>query len=83
MEAFARRQFLKFLSASPLLGLTSGGRLLAEETLDAISLPEFLIKSPDEALDVFDFHAAAKHRLPTAHYGYLATGTDGPLKTFT
>ena len=77
MEAFARRQFLKFLSASPLLGLTSGGRLLAEETLDAISLPEFLIKSPDEALDVFDFHAAAKHRLPTAHYGYLATGTDG------
>ncbi len=77
MEAFARRQFLKLLSTSPLLGLTAGGRLLAEETLDAISLPDFLIKSPDEALDVFDFHAAAKHRLPTAHYGYLATGTDG------
>jgi 4-hydroxymandelate oxidase len=77
LEAFARRQFLKFLAASPLLGLTSSGRLLAEETLDAISLPDFLIRSPDEALDVFDFHAAAKQRLPTAHYGYLVTGTDG------
>jgi len=77
LEAFARRQFLKFLAASPLLGFTSVGRLLAEETLDAISLPDYLIKSPEEALDVFDFHAAAKHRIPTAHYGYLATGTDG------
>ena len=77
MEGFARRQFLKFLAASPLLGFTSVGRLLAEETLDAMSLPDYLIKSPEEALDVFDFHAAAKHRLPTAHYGYLATGTDG------
>ena len=77
MEAFARRQFLKFLAASPLLGFTSAGRLFADETLDAISLPDHLIKTPEEALDVFDFHAAAKHRLPTAHYGYLATGTDG------
>ena len=34
MEAIARRQFLKFLAASPLLGFTSAGRLLAEETLD-------------------------------------------------
>jgi isopentenyl diphosphate isomerase/L-lactate dehydrogenase-like FMN-dependent dehydrogenase len=77
LEAYARRQFLKFLAASPLLGFTSVGRLLAEETLDQISLPDYLIKSPEEALDVFDFHAAAKYRLPTAHYGYLATGTDG------
>ena len=77
MEAIARRQFLKFLTASPLLGLTSAGRLLAEETLDAIALPDYLISSPDEALDVFDFHAVAKHALPPAHYGYLATGTDG------
>jgi (S)-2-hydroxy-acid oxidase len=55
----------------------AGGRLLAEESLDAIRLPDFLIKSPDDALDVFDFHAVAKHTLPPAHYGYLATGTDG------
>lgn len=77
MEAVARRRFLKFLAASPLLSCTVAGRLLAEESLDAIQLPDFLIKSPDDALDVFDFHTVAKHKLPPAHYGYLATGTDG------
>jgi len=77
METVARRRLLKFLAASPLLGATSAGRLLAEESLDAIRLPDFLIESPEEALDVFDFHTVAKHRLPPAHYGYLATGTDG------
>jgi isopentenyl diphosphate isomerase/L-lactate dehydrogenase-like FMN-dependent dehydrogenase len=50
---------------------------LAEESLDTIRLPDYLIKSPADALDVFDFHTAAKHKLPPAHYGYLATGTDG------
>ena len=77
MEAFARRQFLRFLAASPLLGCTVARQLLAEESLDVIRLPEHLIKTPAEALDVFDFHTVAKNVLPTAHYGYLATGTDG------
>ena len=77
MDNPARRQLLKFLAASPLLYCTAAGRLLAEESLDAIELPDYLIKSPADALDVFDFHAVAKHTLPPAHYGYLATGTDG------
>lgn len=77
MDNPARRQLLKFLAASPLLYCTAAGRLLAEESLDAIELPDHLIKSPADALDVFDFHAVAKHNLPPAHYGYLATGTDG------
>lgn len=77
MEAIARRRFLQFLTASPLLGFTAAGRVLAEESLDTIRLPEYLIRAPSEALDVFDFHTAAKHALPPAHYGYLATGTDG------
>ena len=77
MAAEARRRFLKFLAASPLLSCTAAGRLLAEESLDSIQLPDFLIRSPEEALDVFDFHTVAKQKLPPAHYGYLATGTDG------
>ena len=77
MGALARRQFLRFLAASPLLGYTAAGRLFAEESLDAMQLPEHLIKSPADALDVFDFHNVAKQVLPTSHYGYLATGTDG------
>ena len=70
-----RREFLKFLAASPLLALPQ--RLLAEETLAKSELPDYLIRKPEDALDVFDFHTAAKHTLPPAHYGYLTTGTDG------
>lgn len=77
MSVLARRQLLQFLAASPLLGYTSAGRLFAEETLDGMQLPEHLIRSPADALDVFDFHNVAKQVLPTSHYGYLATGTDG------
>lgn len=50
---------------------------MAEESLQAIDLPDFLIDSPEDALDVFDFHAVAQRKLPPAHYGYIATGTDG------
>jgi isopentenyl diphosphate isomerase/L-lactate dehydrogenase-like FMN-dependent dehydrogenase len=77
LQALARRRFLKFLAASPLVACGTAGRLLAEESLETIQLPEYLLKSAAEALDVFDFHTAAKHKLPPAHYGYLATGTDG------
>ena len=65
------------LVASPALGWTAAGRLLADETLDEVALPDYLIKAPDEALDVFDFHNVAKDVLPKSHYGYLVTGTDG------
>jgi 4-hydroxymandelate oxidase len=73
----SRRRFLQFLAASPLLGLTNAGLLLADETLDEVGLADYLIGSPDEALDVFDFHNVARKVLPTSHYGYVATGTDG------
>lgn len=79
MSMIARRQFLNFLAASPLLATTSAGRLLADEVAGAgAAIPgDALIASPDRALDVFDFHHVARKLLPTAHYGYLATGTDG------
>jgi isopentenyl diphosphate isomerase/L-lactate dehydrogenase-like FMN-dependent dehydrogenase len=35
------------------------------------------VSSPEDALDVFDFQRVAEQVLPPAHYGYLATGTDG------
>lgn len=72
MKTIARRQFLNFLAASPLIA--AGYSRLA---LGASTLPPFLVQSPDEALDVFDLHNVAKSVLPTSHYGYLATGSDG------
>jgi isopentenyl diphosphate isomerase/L-lactate dehydrogenase-like FMN-dependent dehydrogenase len=73
MKKVARRQFLNFLAASPLIAAAGHSRLAH----GAATLPPFLIGSPDEALDVFDLHDVAKNVLPTSHYGYLATGTDG------
>ncbi len=34
------------------------------------------IKEATDALNVFDFEPVAKARIPVAHWGYLATGTD-------
>jgi 4-hydroxymandelate oxidase len=34
------------------------------------------IRAASEALDVFDFEPIAKRKIPVAHWGYLATGTD-------
>lgn len=79
MKTIARRNFLNFLAASPLLSTAGVGRLLAADNTsdDELSVANYLIESPDDALDVFDFRNVAKQVLPTSHYGYLATGTDG------
>ena len=85
-----RRKFLRMLSASPLLaspGLLAGSfsSLLAagEVTekkflgwLDSLPQSDEVISSPDQALEVMDFEAAARKALPPAHFGYLATGVD-------
>ena len=65
-ELESRRGFLRFLATSPLLAYPGLG--FAQE-----SRP---ISDPKDAINVFDFHEAAKETLPVAHYGYLATGTD-------
>ena len=70
-----RRRFLAYLAGSPLLGL-AGPAWLAER-LEAAEAPRSpLIASPAEALNVFDFEAAARDKLSPAHYGYLASGVD-------
>jgi 4-hydroxymandelate oxidase len=63
----ARRQFLSYVLASPLLA--SSVRALAEDGAN-------VIETVQQALNVFDFEAVAKRTLPPAHWGYLATGVD-------
>lgn len=72
-----RRLLLKFLLGSPLLGFISCSSPrqkveLEKEIFDGIQ------KAAD-ALDVFDFQKLAQHKLPSAHYGYLATGVNDDL----
>ena len=77
----ARRTFLRYLAASPLfasgaLAPRRGMSAAADErSREAYELGE-VISSVDEAINVFDFHAVAREKLPPAHYGHLATGTD-------
>ncbi len=89
-DLVARRRFLAFLAASPLLvgdsrsllarlaGQSGPGNApmdLATRLLEqTASLPP--IKSAAEALDVFDFEPVAESRIPIAHWGYLAGGVD-------
>ena len=58
----SRRAFLKFIAASPLFALQSTNSQV--------------ISSPEQALSLLDFEAAARQALPPAHWGYLSTGVD-------
>ena len=76
-----RRLLLKFLLASPLLKLPSIAAAATDEVFDPdlkyiLELEKMLIKSPEEALNIFDMEAVARDKLPPAHYGYLATGVN-------
>ena len=61
-----RREFLRFLAASPIMV-----RGLAQEALTSGNL-----SNPKDALSVMDFEPLARKALPPAHWGYLATGVD-------
>jgi len=79
-----RRRFLQFLAGSPLAAyvgsafpqvLMPGNRLpdpLMWGPLDATKL----IKSPKEAINVFDFEPVMRQNVPPAHFGYMASGID-------
>lgn len=75
-----RREFLRWLAASPLFasigGLAALEPLLAQDASRrrALGAP---VQSAQEALDVFDLQRVAEINLPPAHYGYIMTGVDG------
>src|SRR5262249_174431 len=81
----SRRKFLQFLAASS--ALTYGdAKALAETLLPKAKLPDpvtwapldanNLIKSPKDAINVFDFEPVARHNVPPPHFGYMAYGID-------
>src|SRR6201984_1621510 len=76
----ARREFLKFLAASPYVAalggvsafLERGGLALAQNGRPASEV----IGSPAEALNVFDFEEAAHRKVQPGHWAYMASGVD-------
>jgi 4-hydroxymandelate oxidase len=81
----SRRRFLQFLAASPLLA-AGASPALAETFLPKTKLPDpltwapldpaELIKTPKEAINVFDFEPVCRQNVPPAHFGYMAAGID-------
>src|SRR5438105_13673631 len=79
----ARRQFLKFLSGSPLLAIPGFAAWAAEAPsrypdpiIWAPFNPQELIANPKDAINVFDFEPVARKNVPPAHFGYMASGID-------
>jgi 4-hydroxymandelate oxidase len=84
-QALSRRKLLGFLAASS--ALTYADALALAETLaPKAKLPDpliwapldanNLIKSPKEAINVFDFEPVMRQNVPPAHFGYMASGID-------
>src|SRR6202167_3276716 len=67
-----RRNFLRFLAASPLFAAMPAGAWQTH-AIDEI------LANPKDALEVMDFEAAARKALPPAHWGYMASGVDDNL----
>jgi isopentenyl diphosphate isomerase/L-lactate dehydrogenase-like FMN-dependent dehydrogenase len=61
-SALARREFLKFVAASPYL--------MAQQS------PAKLISAPASALNVFDFEEVAHRKVAPGHWSYMASGVD-------
>ena len=82
VRATSRRRFLQFLAGSPLF---ASGTFLAYAAETPSKLPDpmiwapatdELIKSPKNAINVFDFEPVARKNVPPAHFGYMASGID-------
>ena len=84
-QAKSRRKFLQFIAASTALGYADK-LAFAETLLPKSRLPDpmiwapldpaNLIKSPKEAINVFDFEPVMRQNVPPAHFGYMASGID-------
>src|SRR5207245_8937119 len=82
----SRRRFLQFLGGSPLAAAggfeafagegSAAGAKLPDPRMWAPMRSDELIKSPKDAINVFDFEPVARNNVPPAHFGYMASGLD-------
>jgi 4-hydroxymandelate oxidase len=79
----SRRKFLQFMAASPLFASAAvAGEVPAVPAKPADPIiwaplqTDKLIKSPKEAINVFDFEAPCRVNVPPSHFGYMASGID-------
>lgn len=73
-----RRQFLRFLAASPYVAALGGVAAFLERTglAQTTQRSSDVIAGPEEALDVLDFEEAAHRKVTPGHWAYMASGVD-------
>src|SRR6202162_3294169 len=74
----ARREFLKFLAASPYVVALGGVTTFLEQRGFAENAQgaSGVITSPLEAFDVFDFEEVAHRKVRDSHWAYMVRGVD-------
>ena len=89
-DTAGRRRLLRLLAGTPLLAFSglscaslerpvASGRSVptgAADVLESLTQADPVIAAPEQAVNVMDFEAVAREKLPPAHFGYLATGVD-------
>src|SRR5687767_5436165 len=82
IRAQSRREFLRFLAESPLLGglgtafLANAAHAQDDAVLSGSLKFDGVITSPEQALNVWDFEAVIRSRINAGHYAYMAQGAD-------
>jgi 4-hydroxymandelate oxidase len=71
----ARREFLKFLAASPYVAALGGVGAFLDQQGFAQAVRD-VITSPADALNVLDFEEAARRKVLPGHWAYMASGVD-------
>src|SRR5271166_4940562 len=74
----ARREFLKFLAASPYVASLGGVAAFLRQGIfaqDAQQTPD-LISNPADALNVFDFEEVAHRNVAPGHWAFMTSGVD-------
>jgi isopentenyl diphosphate isomerase/L-lactate dehydrogenase-like FMN-dependent dehydrogenase len=74
----ARREFLRFLAASPYVAALGGVATFLERGVSAQDSQQAppVISDPAQALDVFDFEEAAHRKVRPGHWAYMVSGVD-------
>src|SRR5262245_58194013 len=82
VRAISRRRFLQYVAASPLCASGTWPALGSEapskwpDPMIWAPADGEPIKTPKEAINVFDFEPVAFQNVPPAHFGYMASGLD-------
>jgi len=77
----ARREFLRFLVASPYVAALGGAAAFLQQRsiAHAAQTAADVIASPAEALNVLDFEEAARRSVLPGHWAYMASGVDSDV----